>query len=71
MEIGGFFILVLLVVVLVVVGGGLYALSMWLRGRKLSPRGDEIEGRREERSRPEHLAVESDEQRSHFVGSRR
>jgi hypothetical protein len=64
MEFGGIFILVIVLIVVAALGGGLYALSMWLRGRKLAPEGD-----REDRPRPEHVEVEG-EQRARFVGTR-
>ncbi len=44
MEFGGIFILVLVMIVVGVLGGGLYAVSMWLRRKKLAPGGDELEG---------------------------
>jgi len=69
MEFGGIFILVIVLIVVAALGGGLYALSMWLRGRKLAPEGDRIEGDREDRPRPEHVEVEG-EQRARFVGTR-
>lgn len=69
MEFGGIFILVVLLIVLAVVGAGFYALMTWLRGKKLAPEGDEIEGEKEDRSRPEHVEVEN-EQRTRFVGTR-
>jgi flagellar basal body-associated protein FliL len=69
MEFGGIFILVIVLVVVAVLGGGLYALSMWLRGEKLAPEGDQIEGKQEDRPRPEHIEVEN-EQNTRFVGSR-
>ncbi len=69
MEFGGLFILVILLIVLVVLGGGLYALTMWLRGKKLAPEGDAIEGEQEDRPRPKHVKVD-DGQRARFVGTR-
>ena len=69
MEFGGIFILVLVLIVVAVLGGGLYALSMWLRGKQLAPEGDEIEGGRDEGPRPEHVEVEN-EQNARFVGTR-
>jgi flagellar basal body-associated protein FliL len=70
MEFGAIFILVILLVVVGVLCGGLYAVSMWLRGKKLAPQADQAEGKpQEERSRPEHVEVEN-EQRARFVGSR-
>jgi hypothetical protein len=69
MEFGGIFILVLVLIVVAVFGGGLYALSMWLRGKKLAPEGDQLESEPQERPRPEHVEVEN-EQKAHFVGSR-
>jgi hypothetical protein len=69
MEIGGFFLLLLVLIVVAVLGGGLYVLSMWLRGKKLAPEGDELEGSPADRPRPEHVGVEN-EQRTRFVGSR-
>ncbi len=68
MEVGAFFILVILLVVLAVLGGGFYALTMWLRGKKLAPEGDQIEGEQEQRPRPEHVEVEN-EQNARFVGT--
>jgi hypothetical protein len=69
MEIGGFFLLVIVVVVLAALGGALYALSMWLRGKKLDPKGDLLEGSQDGQPRPEHLEVEN-EQHTRFVGTR-
>lgn len=69
MEFGAFFILVLVLIVVAVLGGGLYAVSMWLRGKKLAPGGDELEGEPQERPRSEHLEVEN-EQKTRFVGTR-
>jgi flagellar basal body-associated protein FliL len=69
MEFGGIFILLIVLVVVVVLGGGLYAVSMWLRGKKLAPEGDEIEGKQEDSPRPEHVEVDN-EQRARFVGTR-
>ena len=69
MEFGGIFILVLVLIVVAVLGGGLYALSMWLRGKKLASEGDELEGDRDEGPRPEHVEVE-DAQNARFVGTR-
>ncbi len=68
MEFGALFILVLLLIVVGVLGGGLYALSMWLRGKKLAPEGDELEGDQDERPRPEHVEVEN-QQNARFVGT--
>ncbi len=69
MEFGGIFILVIVLIVVAVLGGGLYLVAMWLRGKKLDPEGDEIEGAQEDPPRPEHVKVE-DEQRARFVGTR-
>jgi hypothetical protein len=69
MEFGGIFILVMVLVVLGVLGGGFYALTMWLRGKKLASERDEIEGELEDRSRPQHVEVDN-EQRARFVGTR-
>jgi hypothetical protein len=69
MEFGGIFILVILLIVVAVLGGGLYAVSMWLRGKKLAPEGDKIEGEQEDSPRPEHVEVDN-EQRARFVGTR-
>lgn len=69
MEFGGIFILMIVLIVVGVLGGGLYALTMWLRGKKLAPEGDEIEGEQEERPRPEHVEVEN-EQHARFIGAR-
>jgi len=69
MELGGFFILVVVLIVVAALGGGLYALGVWLRGRKLAPEGDRIEGEPRERPRPEHVEVEN-EQHARFVGTR-
>lgn len=69
MEFGGIFILVLLLIVVAVLGGGLYAVSMWLRGKKLAPEGDKLEGEEEQGPRPEHVEVET-EQHTRFVGTR-
>jgi hypothetical protein len=69
MEFGGIFILVLLLIVVAVLGGGLYVLSMWLRGKKLAPGGDELEGEQNQRPRPEHVEVDN-EQRARFAGTR-
>lgn len=66
---GGLFILVIVLIVAGVFGGGLLALTMWLRGKKLAPEGDQIEGEQEDPPRPEHLKVEG-EQRTRFVGTR-
>jgi hypothetical protein len=67
MELGGVFILVLVLLVVGVLGSGLYALSMWLRGKKLAPEGDELES--EWVPRPEHVEIEN-EQNARFVGTR-
>lgn len=69
MEFGGIFILLIVLIVVAVLGGGLYAVSMWLRGKKLAPEGDAIEGKQENRPRPEHVEVDN-EQRARFVGNR-
>lgn len=69
MEFEGIFILVLALIVVAVLGGGLYALSTWLRGKKLAPESDELEGGRDQGQRPEHVEVE-DEQNARFVGTR-
>ncbi len=69
MEFGAVFILVLLLIVVAVLGGGLYVVSMWLRGKKLSPEGDQLEGEPEQPPRPEHVEVEN-EQKTRFVGTR-
>jgi hypothetical protein len=71
MEIGGFFLLIIVVVVLGVVGGGIYAIAARLRQKQLDPEGDKVEGRdrADDRARPKHLEVES-EQQSDFVGTR-
>lgn len=69
MEWGGIFIFILLVIVVAALGGGVYLLSMWLRGKKLSPEGDQL-AEPEPEPRPEHHEVES-EQRTRFVGTRR
>jgi hypothetical protein len=69
MEFGGIFILLIFLIVVAVLGGGLYAISMWLRGKKLAPGGDEIEGKEEDRPRPEHVEVDN-EQHARFVGTR-
>jgi hypothetical protein len=69
MEFGGIFILVLALIVIAVLSGGLYALSMWLRGKKLAPEGDELEGGPQERPRPEHVEVENG-QSARFIGTR-
>ena len=69
MEFGGIFILVVLLIVLGVLGGGLYAVAMWLRGRKLDPRGDMVDGREREQLPPEHTTVDT-EQRTRFAGTR-
>ncbi len=68
MEIGGFFLLVVLLIVVAVLGGGVYAVAMWLRGKQLDPDGDRVEGEGSEAPRPEHLAVEGDQQ-SRAVGT--
>lgn len=66
-----FFISGLVIIVVVVLGGGVYALTAWLRHRKLAGE-DTVETRPADASgngsRPEHLRVEN-EQRSHFAGS--
>ena len=69
MEIGALFILLIVLVVVGGLGGGLYLLIMWLRGRQLSPEGDQVEPAPEEARRPEHLRVAS-EQHTHFTGTR-
>lgn len=70
MEFGAIFILVLVVIVLAVLGGGLYALTMWLRGRQLHPEGNKLEDAPEpDQRRPEHVEAEN-EQRTHYVGTR-
>jgi hypothetical protein len=69
MEFGGIFILVIVLIVVGLLGGGLYAVTMWLRRKKLAPAGEEIEGEQGERPRPEHLEVEN-EQRARFAGTR-
>jgi hypothetical protein len=69
MEFGGIFILVIVFIVVAFLGAGLYAVSMWLRGRKLAPEGDQIEGGHENRPRPEHVSVDT-EQHARFVGTR-
>ncbi|HEY1834917.1 MAG TPA: hypothetical protein VGG08_10800 [Solirubrobacteraceae bacterium] len=68
MEFGGIFILVVLLIVVAVLGGGFYALTMWLRGKKLAPEGDQIEGDEQDGPRPEHLEVENEHQ-ARFIGS--
>ena len=69
MEFGGIFILFIVLIVVAALGGGLYALTMWLRGKKLAPEGDQIEGEQDDPQRPEHLKVEN-EQQARFVGTR-
>jgi flagellar basal body-associated protein FliL len=69
MEFGGIFILLIVLVVVAVLGGGLYVVSMWLRGKKLAPEGDQLEGEQEDQRRPEHVEVDN-EQSARFVGTR-
>ncbi len=69
MEVAAIFILALVVIVLGVLGAAFYALTMWLRARKLAPQGDQIEGEPQRRSRPEHVEVQN-EQHARFIGSR-
>lgn len=66
MEFGAIFILVLVLIAVGLLGGGLYALTMWLRGRQLAP---ETERPERESPRPEHLEVEN-EQQARSVGAR-
>jgi flagellar basal body-associated protein FliL len=69
MEVGAFFILVIVLIVVAALGGGFYALTMWLRHKQLDPEEAKIEGEPQERVRPEHVEVES-EQNARFVGTR-
>ncbi len=69
MEIGAVFILMIVLIVAAVLGGGLYALTMWLRGKQLDREEDEVESEGETRRKPEHVEVEN-EQRARFVGIR-
>lgn len=74
MGLGAVFILLIVLIVVAVLGGAFYVLSMWLRGKKLAPEEDKLEGPRkqrphEQRPHPEHVEVEN-EQRTRFVGSR-
>jgi hypothetical protein len=69
MEFGAFFILVIFFVIVAVLGGGVYAIAAYLRGQKLAPEGDKLDGPREDREEaPEHLRVDS-EQKARFIGS--
>jgi hypothetical protein len=64
------FLLVLVLAAFAVVGSAVFALAWWGRRRKLSPRGDEVEGVEERRGeRPDHVAVDT-EQRARFIGTR-
>lgn len=70
MEIGGFFILLVVLIVVAIAAFFLFGTSWTLRRKQLDPEGDKVEGGADGRPRPEHNAVEG-EQNARFVGGRR
>jgi hypothetical protein len=65
-------VLVLVLIVAAAIGLGVYGLSARLHGKKLDPEGDKTEGvvDADAERHPPHVAVENDEQRTRFVGTR-
>ena len=69
MEVGAVFILMIVLFVVAVLGAGIYALTMWLRHKRLDAEADKAESETRARPRPEHLEVEN-EQSARFVATR-